>query len=206
MPAAALGLKTLTNGTQIGLGMAINDGDELTPGQKGWGGLGAHSIVFGKTPAQTALLTLSTNVPGADRLFFSAINPTFDTFSFRATDKGISIVNATSTKLVIDGQTLALTASPKSGEATDFTYKFPTPLSPGSDHTYLIEMKDTNGNTVTNAGVFKTIQYAYLTAADKVTVDTTKPGFVWNVHQNAVVHNSGQRPSLKPTRRFIGRE
>ena len=50
MPAASLGLTALTAGTQIGLGMAINDGDELTPGQKGWGGLGAHSIVFGKTP------------------------------------------------------------------------------------------------------------------------------------------------------------
>ena len=28
-------------------------------GQKGWGGLGAHSIVFGKTPAETALVTLN---------------------------------------------------------------------------------------------------------------------------------------------------
>ena len=39
--------------------MAINDGDELTPGQKGWGGLGAHSIVHGKTPSDTALVSLA---------------------------------------------------------------------------------------------------------------------------------------------------
>src|SRR5262245_59362900 len=59
LPKASLGLTDLTNGTQFGLGMAINDGDELTPGQRGWGGLGAHSIVFGKTPSETALMTLA---------------------------------------------------------------------------------------------------------------------------------------------------
>ncbi|MGY8687180.1 MAG: hypothetical protein ACKVHP_05510, partial [Verrucomicrobiales bacterium] len=58
LPKSALGLDILEPGTQFGLGMAINDGDENTPGQKGWGGLGAHSIVFGKTPSETALVTL----------------------------------------------------------------------------------------------------------------------------------------------------
>lgn len=58
LPAASLGLTKLTPGTKFGLGMAINDGDELTPGQKGWGGLGAHSIVFGKSPGETAEVTL----------------------------------------------------------------------------------------------------------------------------------------------------
>ncbi|HEU0039632.1 MAG TPA: sugar-binding protein, partial [Verrucomicrobiae bacterium] len=60
LPKASLGLTDLTNGTQFGLGMAINDGDLLTPGQKGWGGLGAHAIVFGKTPQETALMTLKS--------------------------------------------------------------------------------------------------------------------------------------------------
>ena len=46
LPKASLGLATLEGGVRFGLGMAINDGDELTPGQKGWGGLGAHSIVL----------------------------------------------------------------------------------------------------------------------------------------------------------------
>jgi hypothetical protein len=59
LPKEALGLTALSGGTRFGLGMAINDGDQDTPGQKGWGGLGAHSIVFGKTPGETALVTLA---------------------------------------------------------------------------------------------------------------------------------------------------
>ncbi|MBN8247203.1 MAG: hypothetical protein J0L84_07135, partial [Verrucomicrobia bacterium] len=59
LPKAALDLTALVGETQFGLGMAINDGDELTPGQRGWGGLGAHSIVFGKTPSETALITFA---------------------------------------------------------------------------------------------------------------------------------------------------
>src|SRR6185369_3981015 len=71
LPAASLGLTApLTAGAQFGLGMAVNDGDGALvdavqygqagqEGQKGWGGLGAHAIVFGKTPSETALITLS---------------------------------------------------------------------------------------------------------------------------------------------------
>src|SRR5688572_21543796 len=84
LPVASMGLTALTPGTQFGLGMAINDGDQATPGQKGWGGLGAHSIVFGKTPSETAHVTLGTaGGGGVDRLFFSAVNPTIDNFTFR---------------------------------------------------------------------------------------------------------------------------
>ncbi len=65
----ALGLEVeeMAEGTQLGLAMAINDGDELDPGQKGWVGLGAHSIVFGKTASEAALLTLVgpfVDIPG----------------------------------------------------------------------------------------------------------------------------------------------
>src|ERR1051325_9706633 len=54
LPKASLGLTNLIAGSnealvQFGLGMAINDGDQFAPGQGGWGGLGAHPIVFGKT-------------------------------------------------------------------------------------------------------------------------------------------------------------
>ena len=178
LPAAALGLTApLKAGTKFGLGMAINDGDELTPGQKGWGGLGAHSIVFGKTPGETALVTLSTNTPGSDRIFFSAINPGISSFTFRATDKGSSIVNASSAKLTIDGQVITL-ASKKSGDATDFTFTRATPFPSGTDHTYSIEVKDTLGNAVTDQGTFKTVTYVLLPAASSVQADTSKPGFL----------------------------
>ncbi|MDG2125946.1 MAG: sugar-binding protein, partial [Verrucomicrobiales bacterium] len=76
LPKESLELDELIGGTQFGLGMAINDGDEATPGQKGWGGLGAHAIVFGKTPQQTALITLATaNDIEAGKEFHSAKQP-----------------------------------------------------------------------------------------------------------------------------------
>ena len=74
--------------------MAINDGDQDTPGQKGWGGLGAHSIVFGKTASETALVTLGAAGPSGDRIFFSAINPGPGSFTFRLNDKGTSILDS----------------------------------------------------------------------------------------------------------------
>src|SRR5439155_16590233 len=143
LPVASLGLTgPLTVGTQFGLGMAINDGDGVSldldgdgiketsygqgagqEGQKGWGGLGAHSIVFGKTPSETALVTLGTSVSGGDLLFLSSINQSFNSFTFRANDKGASIVNPASARLIIDGQTNTPTASPKVVDATDFTYR-----------------------------------------------------------------------------------
>lgn len=53
----------LAEGAQFGLAMSINDGDESEPGQTGWVGLGAHAIVFGKTPGEAALLTLVGEAP-----------------------------------------------------------------------------------------------------------------------------------------------
>lgn len=185
LPAASLGLTApLKAGLQFGLGMAINDGDDGAgqAGQKGWGGLGAHSIVFGKTPGETALVTLGTNAPGVDRAFLSAINPGVDAFTFRATDKGSSIVAPSSSKLTIDGQVVTLTFK-KTGDATDFTYAPKAPFASNSDHSYAIDVKDTAGNSITDSATFKTPAYALLTAADKVTADTSKPGFIWRVHQ-----------------------
>src|SRR6185436_18037416 len=83
LPVASLGLTApLTDGTKFGLGMAINDGDELTPGQKGWGGLGAHAIVFGKTPQETALMTLKR---------YNDIEPGKDSYTATAANRGIAV-------------------------------------------------------------------------------------------------------------------
>jgi hypothetical protein len=154
-------------------------------GQKGWGGLGAHSIVFGKTPAETALVTLGGTVSGSDSIFLSAVNDTWDSFSFRANDKGKAIVDATSAKLVLDGQTVTLTVGTKSGGAVDYTYKPGSLFAPGSKHTYTITIKDTAGNVLTSAGDFTTAKYALLTKAHQATsVDTSKPGFLWKIFQN----------------------
>lgn len=57
-PMASLGLDSLAPGVQFGLGASVNDGDEATPGQSGWSGWGPHALVFGKSPEETALITL----------------------------------------------------------------------------------------------------------------------------------------------------
>ncbi|MBL9166488.1 MAG: hypothetical protein JNN07_01965 [Verrucomicrobiales bacterium] len=185
LPVASLGLEApLTVGTQFGLGMAINDGDELTPGQKGWGGLGAHSIVFGKSPSETALITLGDVGAGADRLFLSAVNPSINLFSFRANDKGISVLDPATVKLTIDGKAVTLVASPKVLDATDFSYT-PSALLSFGEHTYAIEVKDTRGNVITDSGTFTIPTYPVLTASMKAgSYDATKRGFVWKVFYN----------------------
>ncbi len=185
LPAASLGLTApLTLGTAFGLGMAINDGDQATPGQRGWGGLGPHAIVFGKSPSETALISLGTAASGDDRLFLSAINPDVATFSFRANDKGISIASVAGSTLTIDGKLVTLTAKPKSGDATDFVYAPGAPFSAGS-HSYAIAVKDTLGHVITDSGTFIAPNTALLTAAQQaVSVDKTKPGFFWRVYQN----------------------
>ncbi len=46
-------------GQQFGFGVCVNDGDNDTPGQRGWSGWGPHMIVFGKTAPDAALVTLT---------------------------------------------------------------------------------------------------------------------------------------------------
>jgi len=114
----------------------------------------------------------------------SAINPAITSFSFRATDKGSSIVDPAGAKLTINGKTVTLTASAKVGDATDFSYTPTGPFPSGGTNTYALEVKDTSGHVASDSGTFVTPPYALLAASDKVTPDTSKPGFIWRVHQN----------------------
>jgi hypothetical protein len=183
LPKASLAIDELAPGVQFGLGMAINDGDEATPGQKGWGGLGAHSIVHGKTPRDTALVTLGIGGVGSDVVFFSAINPSVLNFTFRVNDNGESILDPTTVKLWIDEVEVPLVASEKKIDATDFSYTPTQPMATGA-HTYQIEATDTNGNTVTDSSDFS-LTYGNITPSMKaVSFDNTRPGFIWSVWQN----------------------
>ena len=203
LPRAALGLAQLDYGTQFGLGMAINDGDQDTPGQKGWGGLGAHAIVFGKTPGETALVTLGVGGTAADLIYLSAVNPSPEGFSFRVNNLGPSICDPATAKLFIDGTLVTLTVTPKT-DAFDFAYTRPTPFPPRSEHTYIIEVKDTAGHTVSDAGSFTLPAYALLTADMKVTPDTTKRGFVWRVHQNSAFQANTTTRALEQLAGLLG--
>ncbi len=192
LPAASLGLTApLLPGTQFGLGMAINDGDKDTPGQRGWGGLGAHAIVFGKTPGETALITLGTSSGSGTALFFlSAVNPGINTFSFRASDLATSIVDPASAKLTIDGQVVPLKAGTKVLDATDFVYTRSSPF-PAGTHSYSIEVHDTQNQVLTDSGTFISDNIPLLAGAVRASsFDATKTGFIWRVYQNEGAHLS----------------
>ena len=72
IPASALNLTNFQAGMKIGLGLCVNDGDEATPGQKGWSGWGVHSIVHGKTASEAGLVTLAGGPLTAPALEFNA--------------------------------------------------------------------------------------------------------------------------------------
>jgi hypothetical protein len=197
LPKSTLGLESLELGTQFGLGMAINDGDEDTPGQKGWGGLGAHSIVFGKSPSETALVTLGIGGGNADLMFLSAVNVSIDSFTFRATDKGDSVVDPASAKLYINGNEVALSAGDKVLDATDFGFvgdKF----EPNTEINYVIEISDSNGNLITDSGTIYSPSFGLLKAPMLATsVDTNKRGFVFRVWQNELTDHGNQTSAVK---------
>lgn len=152
LPKASLALDELTVGTMFGLGMAINDGDQDTPGQRGWGGLGAHALVFGKSPQQTALVTLGIG-GGGSACFLSAISPPTSNaptkFTFRGNDFEGCLVDPATTTLLLDGVVVNLVASPKSQGAIDFTHTLAAAFTPGTEHTFTIELRDTFGGIAT---------------------------------------------------------
>ncbi|MFT4548537.1 MAG: hypothetical protein ACI8XO_001900 [Verrucomicrobiales bacterium] len=192
LPKESMALESLELGTMFGLGMAINDGDETTPGQKGWGGLGAHALVFGKSPEQTALITLGIGGSGGDIVFLSAISNDLNTLSFRANDKGTSIVDPVTATLVINGLPAPLVASPGGVGAIDFTHTFAEPYPSGSEHPFTIELRDTSGAVISETSTFSAFTFATLTPEMQASqVATNKPGFTWRIFQNeSYTHNS----------------
>ena len=159
LPKASLGVEELKLGTMFGLGMAINDGDNGAGqnGQKGWGGLGAHALVFGKSPGQTALVTLGlggNTVPCFVSAISTPVSASKNKFTFRGNDFEGCVVNPTTTTLLIDGQPAALVASPKVQGATDFTHTLTSVFAAGSEHSFVIELRDTNGGIATERGTF----------------------------------------------------
>ena len=184
LPKESLGLEKLGPGTQFGLGMAINDGDEATPGQKGWGGLGAHSIVFGKTPSETALVTLGVVSPTGG-CFLSAISNDLDTVSFRGNDFEGCEVDPSATKLFINGIEVALVAKAATLGATDFTHTFDKPLPSGARVSVRIELGNSSGNPITEEVLITAENFAVFRPDMQARrVDKSKPGFVWRVFQN----------------------
>ena len=60
-------------------------------------------------------------------------------------------------------------------------------LASGSKHTAKFSFKDTKGNDNTVEKDYTVLRYGLLTSEFRVTPDTSKPGFLWRVHQNNAV-------------------
>jgi hypothetical protein len=60
LPASVFGANGLVDGMQLGIGVAVNDGDNDggQQGEGGWSGWGSYAPIFGKTPGDTGLVTL----------------------------------------------------------------------------------------------------------------------------------------------------
>ena len=143
LPASSLGLTApLTVGTQFGLGMAINDGDLLQPGQRGWGGWGAHAVVYGKTPRETGLVTLGpppqiaveqpagSGLTNGSTRSLTAVPGGTASLTFTIKNTGLSVlIGLTITKGGSNASEFAVTSSPTApvsgpSGSTTFTVRF----------------------------------------------------------------------------------
>ena len=138
------------------------------------------------------------NVGGASLGFISSVRGGITTFSFQVVDDGSSVVETSSVSLVLDGATIPLGDLTKTDGAIAVNIDAPERFRPNSIHTYAISAVDGNGNEITSEGSFTTKQYGELTGASTVTPDTSKPGFIWRVHQNPDNNaNDNVRPVLQ---------
>lgn len=90
-------------------------------------------------------------------------------------------IAANSVKLTHDGAAVNATVT-KTGSKVSVRYSPPGIAAPKSSHSIKLEFND--GTAQTREWTYTTVSYALLTAADKVAPDTSKPGFLWRVHQN----------------------
>jgi hypothetical protein len=137
------------------------------------GGIRAYRAVT--TPAQKAFVRTVLPLPG-----FQAVAPNG---SIRAeiVDGVVPIVPTTVT-LSLDGTPLSVTPT-KAGNVTTVSYT-PTALyASGSQHNVALVYID-GGTSTTQTWSFAVQAYATIPPTVKVTPDTTKPGFVWNVFAN----------------------
>lgn len=130
-----------------------------------------------------------------DTIFVAGFESGINFFRLRIRDNGASVLNPASLKLKIDGVDIAAVTPTKDGVETTYNFTPASPYASGVEHTYEVEVTDNTGVTVRDAGRFTTPRYALLTAADKATPDTSKPGFIFNVHQNGAFQaNNNTRP------------
>ncbi|RME93397.1 MAG: LamG domain-containing protein, partial [Verrucomicrobia bacterium] len=95
--------------------------------------------------------------------------------------EGASPIDPASVKLTIDGQEITGAQVSKTGKTVKIDYQPATIWAPLSAHSVQVDFNDGQDRSI--AYDFQTVNYGVLTAADKVEADTTKPGFVFRIHQ-----------------------
>lgn len=96
---------------------------------------------------------------------------------------GTTKLDLPSVALEFNGVKVPHTAT-RVGEMTTVSYTPPAFLPPRSRHTAKVTYKDDKGDSFTYEWSFTVRYYVLVPAAWAVTPDRTKPGFIWNVHQN----------------------
>jgi len=93
-------------------------------------------------------------------------------------------VDTSTVQLTFDGNPVTASAT-KSGTTTTVAYKAASPYAPNSSHSFTLTFKDnaTPASSQTVSRNFTIPNYPTIPASYAVTVDTTKPGFKFKVHQ-----------------------
>ncbi len=113
-------------------------------------------------------------------------------FSLEITETAVDAIQANSITLKLDGASVTPTSTTKAGLTTTVSYSLPagTFFPPGSTHTVDISVKDALNAVTSATRSFSVVNYKLLSATTKVTADTSKPGFQWNVAQNNALNST----------------
>lgn len=99
-------------------------------------------------------LAIGTLLPApATPIVVSAFRQTLEELTLEVSDREGAVVDPASAVLTVDNQPATLTSSVASG-VTTFVFRPATPYTPGSEHTYSFEVKDTQGRTLRQEGSF----------------------------------------------------
>ena len=127
-------------------------------------------------------------------------------FTLDITESAAAAINPATLILNLDGNVITPTSVTKADLTTTVVYNLPagTFFPSGSAHVLNVSVKDVHGAETSAVRPFTVVGYKLLPSSAKVTADKTKPGFLWNVHQNnALQGNDNERPELQLAGKLI---
>lgn len=145
-------------------------------------------LAGGKAPDQVTGVT----IPVAPLVGGAIGNPAG--FTIEIIDSATGLVNKDSVTVKLDGNTVSAQVT-KTGNTTTVSYQnVASLLPPNSTHQAVVDFKDTGNNSYSATRSFLIGSYGVIPPNAKVTPDTTKPGFIWNVFENSAnQQNSNSR-------------